>query len=66
MKSNEIYTFEKSYFSDKYATECQLRIFRCRWESTPSFKPLITHFQNIHLQCKNNRLPEYKLSADIN
>ena len=29
------------------------------------FKPLTTYFQNVHLQCKNNRLLESKSSADI-
>ena len=25
----------------------------------PYLKPLTTYFQNVHLQCKNNRLVEY-------
>ena len=29
------------------------------------FKSLTTYFQNVHLQCKNNRLLESKSSADI-
>ena len=32
---------------------------------TPYLKPITTYFQNAHLQCKNNRLLEYKSSADI-
>ena len=33
--------------------------------STPDLKPLTTYFQNVHIQYKNNRLLECKLSADI-
>ena len=65
METTEIYTIEWSYFSDKYATEYHLRILRLRYKWTSYLKPLTTYFQNVHLQCKNNRLLENKSSADI-
>ena len=39
--------------------------FGIRYEWTPYLKPLTIHFQNVHLQCKNNRLLEYTSPADI-
>ena len=45
--------------------ECHLRILGLRYKWTPYLKPLITYFQNVHLQCKNNRLLEHKSSAYI-
>ena len=44
--------------------ECHLRILGLRYKWTPYLKSLTTYFQNVHLQCKNNRLLEYKSSAD--
>ena len=48
-----------------YTTESHLWIFGLRYELTPYLKPLATYFQNVQLQCKDNRLLEYKPSADI-
>ena len=36
-------------FSDRYATECHLRILWLRYEWTPYLRPLTTYFQNVNL-----------------
>ena len=42
-----------------------MKIKNLRYEGTPYLKPFTNYFQNVHLQCKNNRLLQYKPSADI-
>ena len=62
MESIEINTIKKSYFSNKYTKGHRLCILGLRYELSPYLKPLTTYFQDIHLQCKNNRLLECKSS----
>ena len=56
------------FFRQVRQEEYHLRILGLRYEWTPYLKLLTNHFQNfqiVHLQCKNNRLLEYRSSTDL-
>ena len=57
--------YQKILFFRYDTTECHFRISGLRYEWRPYLKPLTTYFQNVHLQCKNNKLLECKPATDI-